>query len=94
MAAGRAALEEGVIPGGGVSLVRAKAAIEELELTGDAEIGARVVRNALDAPLGQIADNAGYEGPVVVRRVEGLEGPNGFNAATGEYEDLMRRRRS
>ena len=89
VAAGRAALEEGVIPGGGVSLVRAKAAIDDLELTGDAEIGARVVRNALAAPLGQIADNAGYEGPVVVRRVENLEGSIGFNAATGEYEDLM-----
>ena len=89
VAAAKAALQEGVIPGGGVSLVRAAAAIDELELTGDEAIGARVVRDALSAPLAQIAENAGYEGDVIVRRVNDLEGAQGFNAATGEYQDLF-----
>lgn len=89
VAAAKAALQEGVIPGGGVSLVRAAAAIDALELTGDAAIGAQVVRAALSAPLAQIAENAGYEGDVIVRRVGDLDGAHGFNAATGEYEDLF-----
>ena len=88
VAASRAALEEGVIPGGGVSLIRAAAAIDELELSGDAALGAKIVREALWAPLAQIAENAGFEGDVVVRRVGDLEGAFGFNAATGQYEDL------
>ncbi len=89
VAASKAALQEGVIPGGGVSLVRAAAAIEDLGLTGDAAIGAQVVEAALAAPLAQIAENAGYEGDVIVRRVAALEGSQGFNAATGNYEDLF-----
>ncbi len=70
--------------------MRAAAAIDDLELTGDAAIGAQVVRAALTAPLAQIAENAGYEGDVIVRRVGDLEGSHGFNAATGEYEDLFK----
>ena len=89
VAAAKAALQEGVIPGGGVSLARAAAAIDALELSGDAAVGAQVVRDALTAPLAQIAENAGYEGDVVVRRVAALEDSQGFNAATGEYEDLI-----
>ncbi len=88
VAASRAALAEGIIPGGGVPLIRAIAAIDELELSGDAALGAKIVREALSAPLAQIAENAGFEGDVVVRRVGNLEGAFGFNAATGQYEDL------
>ncbi|MGY1720598.1 chaperonin GroEL [Blastococcus sp. SYSU DS0552] len=88
IAATRAAVEEGVIPGGGSALVHAASAIDALELTGDELTGARAVRTALEAPLVQIADNAGFEGRVVVAKVRDLGTGNGFNAATGEYGDL------
>ncbi|MFQ1001742.1 chaperonin GroEL [Modestobacter sp. SSW1-42] len=84
----RAAVEEGVVPGGGSALVHAAAAIDELTLTGDEQIGARSVRRAIDTPLALIASNAGFEGPVVVGRVRELGAGQGFNAATGEYGDL------
>jgi chaperonin GroEL len=89
VSATRAAVEEGVIPGGGAPLVHAAAAIDALDLSGDALTGARIVRAALDAPLVRIADNAGYEGRVVVARVRELGEGTGFNAATGEYGDLL-----
>jgi chaperonin GroEL len=89
VSATRAAVEEGVIPGGGSPLVHATAAIDALDLSGDALTGARIVRAALDAPLVRIADNAGYEGRVVVARVRELGEGTGFNAATGEYGDLL-----
>jgi chaperonin GroEL len=88
IAATRAAVEEGVIPGGGSALVHAAAAVDGLDLTGDELTGARAVRSALDAPLARIADNAGFEGRVVVAKVRDLGQGQGFNAATGEYGDL------
>ncbi len=88
----KAAIEEGVVAGGGVTLLRAEeassAAADSLADI-DEQTGARVVAKALSAPLAQIAVNAGLEGGVVVERVRNLEGPVGFNAETGEYEDLI-----
>jgi chaperonin GroEL len=88
----KAAIEEGVVPGGGVALVRSLDAVEALakSLTGDEATGARMVAKALTAPLKQIAENAGMEGGVVIERVRGLSGSEGLNAATGEYEDLVK----
>ncbi|CAI8343554.1 MAG: 60 kDa chaperonin 2 [Acidimicrobiales bacterium AG-410-I20] len=88
----KAAIEEGVVAGGGVTLVRAQAAAEkaEGELSGDEATGARIVAKALEGPLNQIAVNAGLEGGVVVEKVRNLKGSNGLNAATGEYEDLVK----
>jgi chaperonin GroEL len=88
----KAAIEEGVVPGGGVALVRSLDAVEALAktLTGDEATGARIVAKALSAPLKQIAENAGLEGGVVIERVRGLTGSEGLNAATGEYEDLVK----
>jgi chaperonin GroEL len=88
IAATRAAVEEGVVPGGGSALVHAAAAIDALDLSGDELTGARAVRSALDAPLARIADNAGFEGRVVVSKVREHGVGTGFNAATGEYGDL------
>ncbi|HEX8582291.1 MAG TPA: chaperonin GroEL [Acidimicrobiales bacterium] len=88
IAATRAAVEEGVVPGGGSALVHAAAAIDALDLSGDELTGARVVRRALDAPLVRIAGNAGFEGQVVVAKVREAGVGQGFNAATGEYGDL------
>ncbi len=88
IAATRAAVEEGVVPGGGSALVHAATAIDDLTLTGDELIGARSVRKAIDSPLSLIASNAGFEGPVVVGRVRELGVGQGFNAATGEFGDL------
>jgi chaperonin GroEL len=88
IAATRAAVEEGVVPGGGAALVHAATAIDALDLTGDELVGARSVRKAIDAPLSLIASNAGFEGPVVVGRVRELGIGQGFNAATGEFGDL------
>ena len=85
----RAAVEEGVVAGGGAALVHAATAVDALGLTGDELTGARSVRRALDEPLNRIATNAGFEGQVVVGRVRELGPGNGFNAATGEYGDLV-----
>ncbi|MCS5679018.1 MAG: chaperonin GroEL, partial [Acidimicrobiales bacterium] len=87
----KAAIEEGVVAGGGVALLRAQAVARAAAdgLSADEATGARIVAHALEGPLHQIAVNAGLEGGVVVERVRGLEGPNGLNAATGEYEDLV-----
>jgi chaperonin GroEL len=88
----KAAVEEGVVPGGGVALLRAQAKVEELAATldGDESTGAKLVARALEEPLKQIALNAGLEGGVIVEKVRGLKGSNGLNAATGEYEDLVK----
>jgi chaperonin GroEL len=87
----KAAIEEGVVPGGGVALVRSIEAVEAAaaSLEGDEATGARIVARALSAPLKQIAENAGMEGGVVIDKVRGLNGPEGLNAATGVYEDLV-----
>ena len=86
----KAAVEEGIVAGGGVALIQAAAeAFKTLDLQGDEATGANIVRVAVDAPLKQIAVNAGLEGGVVAERVRGLEANHGLNAATGEYEDLL-----
>ncbi len=85
----RAAVEEGIVAGGGVALVRASAAIAELKLTGDEAIGAAIVARAVEEPLRQLAANGGYEGSVVVERVKAATGNEGFNVATGEYVDMI-----
>ncbi len=88
----KAAIEEGVVPGGGVALVRSLEAVEKAasNLEGDEATGARIVAKALSAPLKQIAENAGMEGGVVINRVRELSGGEGLNAATGVYEDLVK----
>ncbi|MGO8874758.1 MAG: chaperonin GroEL [Acidimicrobiales bacterium] len=88
----KAAIEEGVVPGGGVALLRAQQAILERaeKLEGDEATGARIIARAVEEPLKQIAVNAGLEGGVVVDKVKGLKHGNGLNAATGEYEDLFK----
>ncbi len=88
LSATRAAVEEGIVAGGGVALIRAQAALDKLDLEGDEATGAAIVRKALEEPLKQIAANAGLEGGVVVEKVKGLEGGFGLNAGTDEYEDL------
>jgi chaperonin GroEL len=85
----RAALEEGIVPGGGLVLVNAIPALEKLALEGDEATGARIVRRALEEPLRQLADNAGLEGSVVVGKVKGLKAGVGLNVETGEYVDLV-----
>jgi chaperonin GroEL len=86
----KAAVEEGIVPGGGVALVQAgKTAFDKLDLVGDEATGANIVKVALDAPLRQIAVNAGLEGGVVVEKVRNLDAGHGLNAATGEYVDLL-----
>jgi len=89
ISATRAAIEEGIIPGGGSALVHAASALDDLGLTGDEAVGVKIVRRALDAPCRWIAENAGEEGFVVVANVRGQEYGGGFNAATGEYGDLV-----
>jgi chaperonin GroEL len=88
----KAAIEEGVVPGGGVSLLRSQAAVTKAAdgLVGDEATGARIVAKSLEGPIKQIAENAGLEGGVVVERVRGLSGSEGLNAATGDYEDLVK----
>jgi chaperonin GroEL len=87
----KAAVEEGVVAGGGVALLQAgTTAFDKLDLTGDEATGANIVRVALEAPLKQIAVNAGLEGGVVAEKVRGLETGWGLNAATGEYEDMLK----
>jgi chaperonin GroEL len=87
LSATRAAVEEGIVPGGGTTLLKAIDAINALEYTGDEKIGAAIIARALEAPLRTIAENAGQEGSVVVSKVR--EGGLGYNAATNTYEDLM-----
>ncbi len=92
LSATRAAIEEGIVAGGGVALVRSRAAVEKLakSLDGDEATGARIVAHALSEPLRWIAINAGLEGAVVVRQVESESGPVGLNASTGNFEDLVK----
>src|ERR1035438_6941818 len=91
MNATRAAVEEGIVPGGGVALLRAIPAVEKLKLQGDEQIGVNIVCRALEEPLRQIAANAGDEGAIVVERVKAAKQVNhGYNALTGDYEDLVK----
>jgi chaperonin GroEL len=86
----RAALEEGIVPGGGVVLVNAIPALDALKLTGDEATGANIVRRALEEPLRQLADNAGLEGSVVVGKVKELKAGHGLDVDTGQYVDLVK----
>ncbi len=86
----KAAVEEGIVPGGGVALLRASRAIDNLKLEGDQKVGAEIVKSALVEPLKQIAENAGYEGSLVAEKVKNSEKDTiGFNALTGEYVDMF-----
>ncbi|BAC71643.1 molecular chaperone GroEL [Streptomyces avermitilis] len=85
----KAAVEEGIVAGGGVALIQASSVFEKLELTGDEATGANAVRLALEAPLKQIAVNGGLEGGVIVEKVRNLPVGHGLNAATGEYVDMI-----
>jgi chaperonin GroEL len=86
----RAAVEEGIVAGGGVALAAAAPALDALEIGGDEQIGVNIIRKALDEPMRQIAGNAGFEGSVVVEKVKSLPQGEGLNAATGEYGDLLK----
>ena len=86
----RAAVEEGIVPGGGVALLRCQDSIDKLDLGEDEMVGAKIVRRALEEPLRQLASNAGDEGATVVQNVRAMKGAIGYNAATAEYEDLMK----
>ncbi|MBS3956692.1 MAG: chaperonin GroEL [Clostridiales bacterium] len=85
----RAAVEEGIVAGGGVALVDAMGALDGLELPEEEMLGVKIIRKALDEPLKTIASNAGFEGSVVAEKVKALDKGHGLNAATGEYGDLM-----
>src|SRR4051812_8695194 len=86
----RAAVEEGIVPGGGVALIRAQKALDKLELEGDKKVGAAIIRRAIEEPLRTLADNAGQEGALIVQEVKKRKGAEGYNVATGEYEDLVK----
>jgi chaperonin GroEL len=90
MHATRAAVEEGVVPGGGVALVRCERVLATLKFDDDRRYGVNVIRRALEEPLRQIAENCGVEGAIVVGKVRDGEGPYGYNAASSEYEDLVK----
>ena len=89
LSATRAAIEEGIVPGGGVALLRAANALDAFRLDGDQEVGVNIVRQILSTPSRLIAENAGLEGSVVVAKIKDGEGAYGLNAGTGEYEDLL-----
>ncbi len=87
----RAAVEEGIVPGGGVALLRAAKALEGLKVQGDEQIGVNIVKRACEEPVRQIVGNAGYEGAIVIEKIQTGNDPNyGFNAATAQYEDLVK----
>jgi chaperonin GroEL len=91
MHATRAAVEEGIVPGGGVALLRCIPSLDRLKLAEDEAIGVNIVKRALEEPMRQIAVNAGHEGAVIVARIRESKDVNfGFNAATGEYGDLLK----
>jgi len=90
VSATRAAVEEGIVPGGGVTLIRAEGALDKLDLEGDEATGAKIVRNALAEPTRRIASNAGYEGAVIVSQTRTEGDGRGFNAATGEWVDMVK----
>jgi chaperonin GroEL len=90
VSATRAAVEEGIVPGGGVTLIHAEDALDKLDLTGDEATGAKIVRGALAEPTRRIADNAGYEGAVIVQQTRTEGNGRGFDAATGEWVDMMK----
>jgi chaperonin GroEL len=90
VSATRAAVEEGIVPGGGVTLIRAEAVLDKLDLTGDEATGANIVRHALAEPARRIAQNAGYEGAVIVEQIRTEGDGRGFDAAKGEWVDMVK----
>jgi chaperonin GroEL len=86
----KAAVEEGIVPGGGVALLNAQAALDKVDLDGDEATGAAIVRRALEEPIKQIAHNAGLEGGVIVEKVRAMPEGQGLNAANGEYGDMVK----
>jgi chaperonin GroEL len=86
----RAAVEEGIVPGGGVALIRASAGLGNLRVSEDEKVGVRIVQKALEEPLRWIASNAGADGAVVLDKVKNSKGAFGFNAAAEDYEDLVK----
>jgi chaperonin GroEL len=89
MHATKAAVEEGIVPGGGVALIRAGKALDSLKLEGDQKVGADIIRKAIEEPLRWIATNAGQEGSIVVQKVKEAKGDDGYNAGTDKYENLV-----
>ncbi len=90
MHATKAAVEEGIVPGGGVALLRASAALDKLKVNGDQQVGVDIIRRALEEPMRWIVQNAGLEGSIVVQKVKESKGRHGFNAQTEVYEDLVK----
>ena len=86
----RSAIQEGIVPGGGVALLRAADGIDDSKFKGEERFGAMIIKRALEAPLRQISQNAGYDGAVVVENVREKGGSHGFNALTGEYTDMFK----
>ncbi|NQT92328.1 MAG: chaperonin GroEL, partial [Lentisphaerae bacterium] len=86
----RAAVEEGVVAGGGVALLRAQAKLDKMDAEGDEAVGVEIVKKALEEPLRQLVANAGLEGAVVVQEVKKAKGSVGYNVATGKYADLIK----
>ncbi len=86
----RAAVEEGIVPGGGIAFIRCIPALSKLKLEGDDQLGVDIVKRAMEGPVRQIANNAGLEGSVVAEKVKEQKGPFGLNAETGQYEDLIK----
>jgi chaperonin GroEL len=90
MHATRAAVEEGIVPGGGVALIRAQKALDSLKLEGDEAVGMAIVRRAIEEPLRTLADNAGQEGALIVQEVKKRKGNEGYDVAREEYTDLVK----
>jgi chaperonin GroEL len=90
MHATKAAVEEGIVPGGGVALLRAGKALEGIALPGDQQVGLNIVKRSIEEPLRHIAANAGHEGSIVVQKVREMGAEDGFNALTEKYENLVR----
>src|SRR6187455_1697381 len=90
MHATKAAVEEGIVPGGGVALIRAQAGLDKFEVTDEERVGVNIIRRAIEEPLRQIAANAGHEGSIVVQKVREMKDTEGFNALTDTYEDLVK----
>jgi chaperonin GroEL len=86
----RAAVQEGIVPGGGVALIRAGKALDSLKLEGDQKVGVELIRKAIEEPCRWIATNAGQEGSIVVSKVKDAKGDEGYNAGTDKYEDMVK----
>ena len=90
MHATKAAVEEGIVAGGGVALLRAAQGLQSLTLDGDEQLGVNIIMRAIEEPMRWIATNAGHEGAIVVQRVKDMAGDEGFNAQTEQYENLVK----